>query len=83
MGPLEMEDLIGYAAELGLDTDRFIEDIADEALLERLRRDVLSAEESGVRGTPTFFIGDRRHIGPFDAVTLIDVLEQSASRQPS
>jgi Na+/H+ antiporter NhaA len=80
---LEMEDLIGYAAELGLDTDRFVEDIADEALLERLRRDVLSAEEGGVRGTPTFFIGDRRHIGPFDAVTLIDVLEQAASRQPS
>jgi predicted DsbA family dithiol-disulfide isomerase len=78
-----MEDLIGYAAELGLDTDRFVEDIADEALLERLRRDVLSAEEGGVRGTPTFFIGDRRHIGPFDAVTLIDVLEQAASRQPS
>ncbi|HEX6150239.1 Na+/H+ antiporter NhaA [Nocardioides sp.] len=77
---LEMDDLVGYAAELGLDPEQFVADLGDEALLERLRRDVLSAEDSGVRGTPTFFIGDRRHIGPFDAVTLIDVLEQAGSR---
>ena len=29
-----------------------------------------SAEASGARGTPTFFVGDRRHIGPYDAQTL-------------
>ena len=29
-----------------------------------------SAEASGARGTPTFFVGDRRHIGPYDAETL-------------
>jgi len=77
---LELDDLVAHAAELSLDIERFVEDLADEALLERLRRDVLSAEDSGVRGTPTFFVGDRRHIGPYDARSLIAALEQSATR---
>ena len=33
-------------------------------LLDRMWRDVASAEASGVRGTPTFFVGDQRHTGP-------------------
>jgi len=36
---------------------------------------VASAEASGARGTPTFFIGSRRHVGPYDAATLIAELE--------
>ena len=35
-----------------------------------MRSDVASAEASGARGTPTFFIGERRHSGPYDAETL-------------
>jgi len=77
---LELEDLVEHAAELAMDADRFIEDLNDEGLLERLRRDVLSAEDSGVRGTPTFFVGERRHIGPYDAVSLISALEKSGTR---
>jgi len=74
---LELDDLTGYAEELGLDVEQFLEDLEDDALMERLRRDVASAELSGVRGTPTFFVGDHRHIGPFDATTLIQALEDS------
>jgi protein-disulfide isomerase len=36
---------------------------------------VASAEASGARATPTFFIGDRRHTGPWDAQTLARELE--------
>jgi CRP-like cAMP-binding protein len=36
--------------------------------------DVQSAEASGVTGTPTFFIGGRRHTGPYDADTLAEAL---------
>ena len=75
---LTFEDLVAHAGELALDLDRFVEDLGDPALVERLRRDTRSAAASGVRGTPTFFVGDRRHIGPYDARTLIEALEQSA-----
>jgi protein-disulfide isomerase len=72
---LEPEDLVGYAATLGLDVEQFVLDLEDEELQRRVARNVASAEASGVRGTPTFFIGDRRHMGPHDAATLIAALE--------
>lgn len=77
---LEVSDLVEYAAELSLDVDRFVADLDDDALMERVRRDVASAELSGVRGTPTFFVGDQRHQGRFDARTLIMALERSGRR---
>ena len=72
---LELEDLAGYAAQLGLDLERFLRDLEHEDTAARVRDDVASAEASGARGTPTFFIGDRRHIGPHDAETLSRALE--------
>ena len=76
---LELEDLAGYATELGLDVEQFLRDLGDERLAQRVRRDELSAEASGVRGTPTFFVGDLRHEGPHDARSLIAALERSAA----
>ncbi|WP_322919684.1 Na+/H+ antiporter NhaA [Nocardioides renjunii] len=75
---LELEDLVGYAAQIGLDVERFMRDLDDDELARHVEHDVASAEESGVRGTPTFFIGDTRHIGPHDARTLIAALESAA-----
>ncbi|GAA2726036.1 Na+/H+ antiporter NhaA [Actinocorallia aurantiaca] len=74
---LEFEDLTGYAAEIGLDVERFLRDLDDERTVARVRADVAGADASGARGTPTFFVGDRRHIGPFDARTLSAALEES------
>ena len=72
---LEIEDLLGYAADVGLDVEQFARDLDDEQLAEHVRDDVASAEASGARGTPTFFIGTRRHLGPYDAATLARELE--------
>ena len=72
---LELEDLVGYAAELDLDVEQFMRDLDDDDIARHVEHDVASAEESGVRGTPTFFVGDTRHIGPHDARTLIAALE--------
>jgi protein-disulfide isomerase len=69
-GELELEDLAGYAGELGLDVERFVREIEDGVHAEHVREDIAGAEASGARGTPTFFVGDRRHVGPWDAVTL-------------
>jgi len=74
---LEVEDLAGYAADLGLDVEEFLRALGDERLEARVRRDLASAEASGVRGTPTFFVGETRHEGAHDARTLIEALERS------
>lgn len=74
---LEPEDLVGYAAELGLDVEQFLRDLDDEELMVRVQRDIGSAEASGVRGTPTFFIRGVRHVGPHDAASLIEALENA------
>ncbi|MDX6744223.1 Na+/H+ antiporter NhaA [Actinocorallia sp. A-T 12471] len=73
---LEFEDIAGYAGELGLDVERFLRDLEADATDARVRADLASAEASGARGTPTFFIGDRRHTGPYDAQTLALELEK-------
>ena len=68
---LELQDVAGYAGQLGLDVEEFLRDIDEQRHAAHIREDVASAEESGARGTPTFFIGSRRHIGPWDARSLI------------
>jgi protein-disulfide isomerase len=78
---LAAEDLLRYAAELDLDTERFAEDLRTSAHAGRVRDDAADAEASGVRGTPTFFIGDRHHTGPHDAATLIQALRLEEGRQ--
>ena len=67
---LEPEDLVGHAEAIGLDVERFSRELAAGVHAPRVRDDVASAEASGVTGTPTFFIGDRLHYGPYDAATL-------------
>ena len=74
---LSRECLAGYAGDLGLDVQQFLRDLDDAELAERVRADVESAAASGARGTPTFFVGEERHVGPYDAATLIRELEHA------
>jgi Na+/H+ antiporter NhaA len=67
---LLMRDLVGYARELALDTERFREDLRKRAFTSRVAEDVESADLSGVSGTPIFFINGRRHYGAYDIDTL-------------
>lgn len=72
---LEIEDLLGYAGDLSLDVEQFARDLENARHARRVREDVASAEASGARGTPTFFIGTSRHVGPHDTQTLTRALE--------
>jgi protein-disulfide isomerase len=67
---LEPSDLIAQAERLGLDVDRFAEDLSRHAGAARVAEDVDSADLSEVSGTPTFFINGRRHFGAYDIRTL-------------
>jgi Na+/H+ antiporter NhaA len=74
---MERDDLLAHAAELGLDLDRFEHDMDKAAVARRVNDDADDAELMDLSGTPTFFIGESRHRGPFDAATLVEALEAS------
>jgi protein-disulfide isomerase len=67
---LAPNDLMRYAERLGLDVDRFTDDLRTRVGAARIADDVDSADLSGVTGTPTFFINGHRHYGAYDIETL-------------
>ena len=79
-GALQPRDLIGYAASLGLDTDRFAADLRKHAGAAHVSQDVDSADLSNVSGTPTFFVNGRRHYGAYDIQTLKKAVKLAAAR---
>jgi protein-disulfide isomerase len=79
-GELEIDDLVGYARELGLDLDRFTDDVMTHAGAGHIAEDVDSADLSGVGGTPTFFVNGRRHRGAYDIETLRALVKAARAR---
>jgi Na+/H+ antiporter NhaA len=77
---LHPRDLDRYAAQLGLDRDRFWDDIRRHVHVPRIADDVASADASGVAGTPTFFINGRRHHGAYDVATLTEAVRAARKR---
>ena len=67
---LTLRDLLAAAEAIGLDGDRFREDLKKRKGSARIAEDVESADMSGVSGTPTFFINGHRHQGAYDIDTL-------------
>jgi protein-disulfide isomerase len=81
---LELDDVLGYAARSGLDTDRFRGELETHAYHDRVYEDVRSAVHSGVHGTPTFFINGVRHEGRWETDELLGVIEAAErARQPA
>jgi Na+/H+ antiporter NhaA len=77
LGP---NDLIGHAQELGLDVERFADDLRARVGAARVADDVDSADLSGVSGTPTFFVNGRRHYGAYDIATLSAAVRAAGAR---
>jgi protein-disulfide isomerase len=77
---LKIMNLLDYARELGLDTERFHSDVMRHAHAQRIARDVESADASGVSGTPTFFINGQRHYGAYDIATLTTAVKTARVR---
>jgi Na+/H+ antiporter NhaA len=74
---LELDDLHGYAEQLGLDGERFDDELRRRVHAPRVQRDVEGADRSGVAGTPTFFINGRRHHGAYDEATLAAAVREA------
>lgn len=74
---LEGVDLLNYAAQLGLDLERFVEDMASSPVRQRIREDFLSGVRNGVNGTPTFFVNGHRHDYWYDSESLRNAIKRS------
>ena len=78
---LQFRDLLGYAERLGLDVERFEEDLRTREGAGRIAQDVDSADMSGVSGTPTFFVNELRHYGAYDIATLSAAVKAARARE--
>jgi len=77
---LSVRELIGHAAALGLDTERFAADLRKHVGKAHVEEDVDSADLSSVSGTPTFFINGMRHYGAYDIENLRKAVKLAAAR---
>jgi protein-disulfide isomerase len=79
---LEWSDIYRYANSVGLDLERFDQDVRvhPSKVLHRVNDDAQDAELMDLNSTPTFFVNGQRHKGPWDAASLIRALE--ATRPP-
>ena len=64
-----------YATQCGLDMERFNKDMASHKFDFRVNEEISSGNQNGVTNTPTFFINDRRYLGPNDHETLLSAME--------
>jgi Na+/H+ antiporter NhaA len=77
---LRITDLLAYARQLGLDEEKFHDDMMRSPAAERIANDLESADLSGVSGTPTFFINGHRHYGAYDVDTLKEAIRLARVR---
>jgi protein-disulfide isomerase len=67
-----------YATWVGLDMERFKEDMTYHTHAVRVREDAFAAKRSGVSDTPAFFINDSRHLGPPDFEALLSGIGEAS-----
>ncbi|QRM55849.1 Na+/H+ antiporter NhaA [Sinorhizobium sp. BG8] len=72
---LTEEDIIVVTREVGLENEEPRQaDLVAQNANTKIDADIRSAQASGVRFTPTFFINDRRYDGPWDESSLTDAM---------
>ncbi|HZU14142.1 MAG TPA: DsbA family protein [Chloroflexota bacterium] len=75
---LGMQNLMRYADQLGLDMDKFRRAMHTDEFAGKIRADIESGLESGVQGTPTFFINGRMYEGPTSPQGLIRAIQEAS-----
>lgn len=59
-GNFDKDELIDYARQIGLDTEKFENDLRNSAFDEIVNEDIAYATQVGVNSTPTFFLNGRQ-----------------------
>ncbi|MDX2077821.1 MAG: thioredoxin domain-containing protein [bacterium] len=65
---------IGYAEEIGLDIDQFVNDLDNADILAKIERDRADAQALKLTGTPTFFINGEL-VEPLNLERIIEMIE--------
>jgi protein-disulfide isomerase len=65
-------------AKLGLDLTRFDREFRDSVYSSHIDEDIQSADSSGVKSTPTFFINGDRYDGKWDQDSLLSALDEES-----
>jgi Na+/H+ antiporter NhaA/2-hydroxychromene-2-carboxylate isomerase len=79
-GALTTRDVVGYAAQIGVDTEKFQNDLRKHAGAYRVAEDIDSADLATVSGTPTFFINGNRYYGAFNLAALKEAVRTAKGR---
>ncbi len=74
---LDFDSLVSYARQLGLDVNRFRNDLETHRFADRVQEQFMSGVRSGVAGTPTFFINGEKYEGAPDVQDMIAALQQT------
>ncbi len=76
---LDTDSLISYAGQLGIDQNEFAEKLESNELAQYVKNQFMSGVESGVNGTPSFYINDYKYEGPWDYENLLSILKKHAN----
>lgn len=57
---LSQEKIEEFASQLGLNMDKFRQDIGSQATRQQLANDIQEAQRIGVRGTPSLYVNGRK-----------------------
>jgi protein-disulfide isomerase len=75
---LEPDDLLDYALTVGVDVERFANELESHVHAPRVREHFMSGIRSGVNGTPTFFVNGYRHNGGYSPAELLAAIDEAA-----
>jgi protein-disulfide isomerase len=77
---LDYHHLLEYAQKVGLDIEKFKKDMSGHAYTSLIEQSLKSGVDSGVEGTPTFFVNGVRYEGSWDLDTLSSFVKKSLNR---
>ncbi|HLJ45831.1 MAG TPA: thioredoxin domain-containing protein [Bryobacteraceae bacterium] len=72
---LTRENILAWAKEIGLDMSRFTTDLDSGKYDATINKDVKDGDQSGVEGTPAFFINGKHYNGAFQVQSVKPLIE--------
>jgi len=79
---LDLDALLDYAADLGLDTDRFRREVTGQAYAAKIERDLEGGIKCGVNATPKFYVDGERIDGKLPLEGLEDAIRAAVRTAP-
>lgn len=79
MKALEVDKLIGYAGQIGLDVEKFKADLNGGRYAGQVKKDTAEGQRAGVRGTPSVYINGRKY-SPSGGYT-VESLEKTLAKE--